>query len=138
MNSEIIFQFVNTLVLPFWLLLLVYPQWKHRNTVIYSMVALLASIYAFYIFMGPSMDLESFNSLEGVMALFQQPEAVLVGWIHYLAFDLLVGNWIVNQTKEIGIKLIWAVPSILLSFMFGPVGYLLFTILRISKRGRVN
>lgn len=138
MNPDHLFQFVNTFVLPFWLLLLIYPKWNHRNTAIYTAITLLASIYAYYIITGPPMDMESFSTLEGIVSLFGQPQAVLIGWIHYLAFDLLVGNWVVNQAKEIGIKHIWTIPCIIFCFMLGPVGYLLFTILKISKVGRVN
>ena len=37
-----------------------------------------------------------FSSLAGVGALFRQPAALLAGWLHYLAFDLLVGVAIVR------------------------------------------
>lgn len=136
MSAADIFNFANTFVLPFWLLLIVYPKWQLRNVVIYSAAALLACIYAFYIFTGPSMDFDSFGSLEGVMGLFTVPEAVLVGWIHYLAFDLLMGNWIVNHSRELGIKHLFVIPCLVFCFMLGPVGYLIFTIVKYSKLGR--
>lgn len=138
MPAATIFQFVNTLVLPFWLLLIIYPGWKHRNISIYLAVAFLACIYAYYIITGPPMDLNAFTSLNGVMSLFTVPEAVLVGWIHYLAFDLLAGNWMANQAKEFGIKQVFIIPCLIFTFMLGPVGYLLFSLLKVSKFGRTN
>ena len=34
-----------------------------------------------------------FSSLPDVALLFSNPWLLLAGWIHYLAFDLLVGSW---------------------------------------------
>lgn len=67
-----------------------------------------------------------FGSLATVQALFANPHWALAGWVHYLAFDLLVGSW---QTRE---ALVRHVPRgvllvcLFLTFMLGPVGWLLF------------
>ena len=71
-----------------------------------------------------------FGSLESVMDLFTEEKAVLAGWVHYLVFDLLVGMWMVNQNRDLGIHQILMAPCLLGTFMLGPVGFLLFMIIR--------
>ncbi len=74
-----------------------------------------------------------FGSLSSVMQLFTQEYAVLAGWVHYLAFDLLIGMWLLNQNKELKIHQALMAPCLLLTFMFGPLGFLLFTIIKTFK-----
>ena len=134
MNASEVFQIVNTLALPAWIILLIAPKKKWRNPWIYGFAAVMASVYAFYVLTGlNNFDPAAFGSLAGVKRLFTNDEAVLAGWVHYLVFDLLIGNWIVNQSVKHGIKHYLIIPCLFLSFMFGPVGYLLFTIIKISK-----
>ncbi len=134
MNASEVFQIVNTVILPAWIVLILAPKKKWRNPLIYGFAAILAGIYAFYVITGlGNFDQAAFSSLEGVKILFTKDEAILAGWVHYLIFDLLVGNWIVNQSIENGIKHYLTIPCLLLCFMFGPVGYLLFTFIKISK-----
>ena len=77
-----------------------------------------------------------FGSLVSVMELFTEENAVLAGWVHYLAFDLLVGMWLLDQNKSIQINPWFMAPVLLLTFMLGPVGFLLFNILKSFKTKR--
>lgn len=74
-----------------------------------------------------------FGSLSTVMTLFTEENALLAGWVHYLAFDLLVGMWILNQNKALGIHQLLIGPCLFLTFMFGPIGFLLFMTIRTIK-----
>ncbi len=67
-----------------------------------------------------------FGSLASVMKLFTEENAVLAGWVHYLAFDLLIGMWILDKNKALGMHQIIIAPCLFLTFMFGPMGFLLF------------
>ena len=67
-----------------------------------------------------------FSTLAGVALLFSNPWLLLAGWMHYLAFDLLVGSWEVRDARERGIPHLLVVPCLLLTFMFGPAGWLLY------------
>ena len=62
------------------------------------------------------------------------PWLLLAGWIHYLAFDLLVGAWEARDARERGIPHLFVVPSLILTFLFGPAGWLLY--LGIRSRAR--
>ena len=75
--------------------------------------------------MGGGME-GDITSLAGVTALFARPEGVLVGWVHYLAFDLWVGAWAVEDADRRGLKH-WAVlPCLAFIFLAGPLGLLLY------------
>lgn len=71
-----------------------------------------------------------FSSLEQVRALFTVDEALLAGWVHFLAFDLFIGGWIAVEADKIGIPRLVQAPILLMTFMVGPVGLALFLLMR--------
>jgi hypothetical protein len=71
-----------------------------------------------------------YGSLDEVAALLGDREMLLAGWVHYLAFDLFVGGWIAVQCDKIGINRLIQAPILLLTFMFGPVGFAIFIAIR--------
>jgi Domain of unknown function (DUF4281) len=75
----------------------------------------------------PSPD---FTTLAGVMALFDSPGGATIGWIHYLAFDLFVGIWAARNADRRGINRIIQVPVLFFILMVGPLGLVLYLILR--------
>jgi len=108
------FTICSNLVMPQWLLMIVAPYWKWTHKLVDSkIIPLILSV--FYIV---------------VMQLFTVETLVLAGWIHYLAFDLLVGSWVLKKSQELEIHHAWIVPCLLLCLMAGPVGFLLFWIIR--------
>ena len=139
MTPAQVFSIANMITMPMWILLILLPKWKvTRSLIDFKVIPLvLAVIYAIYIFIslqdGGGMD---FGSLDSVMALFTKENAVLAGWVHYLAFDLLVGMWMIDQNKELGIHQFLMAPCLLGTFMLGPVGFLLFMILRGFKKSK--
>lgn len=71
-----------------------------------------------------------FSSLSGVATLFSSPGILLAGWVHYLAFDLLVGRAIVDDGLQRGVPRGALLPPLVLTFLFGPVGLLIYLGLR--------
>jgi len=134
MTPDSIFQIASTIVLPAWLLLMFAPYWKWTNRIVVGIVVTILSLtYAFFTL--PMFSAEMFNSfgtLAGVMELFTEPTSVLVGWIHYLAFDLMVGWFIVSDARREGINRWFLIPCLLFTFMLGPVGFLLYLLLRLA------
>ncbi len=120
-----------------WAILLFLPNWQYADTVIKNGIAIILSVFYVYILffrkniVGEKYPKGSFSDLEGVMNLFKNPKLVLGGWVHYLAFDLLIGLYIKTQANAIGMSHWLQIPCFLLAFMFGPAGYLLFFILQL-------
>lgn len=120
-----------------WVLLFFVPSWQYTDTTILSALAVsLALIYGYLIFIkrdedGIKYPKGNFSTLDGVVNLFKNPRAVLAGWIHYLAFDLLIGLMIKNEAQELAINHWYILPCLFLTLMFGPLGYLSFFILKL-------
>ncbi|GLK80427.1 abscisic acid-deficient protein Aba4 family protein [Methylopila turkensis] len=77
-----------------------------------------------------------FGSLSDLRALFANDHALLAGWVHYLAFDLVVGALIARAAAASGMRAILVLPSLALTFLFGPAGLLLFLALRFAGGAR--
>ncbi len=137
MTPTEVFSLANLTTMPMWILMILLPKWKVTRFLIDFKIipVVLAIVYTIYLFqaiqIGGGMD---FGSLASVMALFTEENAVLAGWVHYLAFDLLVGMWIINQNKELGIHQLLIAPCLFLTFMFGPIGFVLFMIIKSIKQ----
>ena len=143
MTYETVYTIINLSVLPAWLLLALAPGSNVTRLIVHSGVYPLA-LGIFYIvtlsmsmFFGMGADGGSFNSAAGVSQLFSHPLGILVGWSHYLVFDLFVGAWESRDARRRGVPHWMVVPSLFFPLMFGPVGLLLYLILRaISGKGR--
>lgn len=132
MTASQLFQIVNNMVLPGWLLLIIAPRWQWTEKLITGIIiTLLALCYVYCIaqVFTPGM-IKSFGSLEGVMKLFTNETAVLAGWIHYLAFDLMTGLFETKNAQKHHINHGLVIPCLVFTFMFGPVGLLLFFVVR--------
>ncbi|WP_119302045.1 ABA4-like family protein [Dongia deserti] len=136
MSPEVIFRICNMIALAGWLVLLASPFIPKLADRISTLVVpvLLAIAYTGLILAHWSGAEGGFDSLPSVMLLFTQREIVLAGWIHYLAFDLLIGAWEVRTARAERIPFLLAIPCLALTFLFGPAGYLAFTGLRAARR----
>ncbi|HMU82093.1 MAG TPA: ABA4-like family protein [Leptospiraceae bacterium] len=137
MNASLIFQIANPAATIAWLVLVLFPGWKYVRVFTVTIMSSLvfAGVYAFAL--GTSMAAGgsgNFSSLEGVSMLFQNPYALLAGWVHYLAFDLFVGSWISFHAQKLGISRWIILPSQFLTFMFGPIGLFTFLLIRALMR----
>ncbi|MDQ3685674.1 MAG: ABA4-like family protein [Acidobacteriota bacterium] len=136
MSPETLFSICNTAVLPGRLLLVFAPRWKWTKLILDSCLLplLLAVVYLFLVVAHFGQTDGGFGSLADVSKLFQNPHVLLAGWIHYLAFDLFVGGWEVRDAERLGINHLLVVPCLILTFLLGPIGLLLYFILRWTLR----
>lgn len=133
MNPEIVFSIVNAMIMPQWLLMIFAPHWKWTQKLVdsYMIPVLLAVAYAFYLIKNfGNLDFMSFSTLAGVKALFSEEQSILVGWIHYLCFDLVAGTWIYKDSLNKNINRALAGVCLLFCMMLGPIGFLMYWIIR--------
>jgi hypothetical protein len=132
MTNDQIFSSCSTLAMIGWLILILLPFWKTRDRYVLGIIIILFSIvYAWLIVINFDKDLmKSFGTLDGVASLFTNKQMLLAGWIHYLAFDLMIGIYILRNAKIHNINHWLTTPTMLLTFMFGPVGLLVYTLIR--------
>jgi len=133
MTAAQLFSLANLAVLPAWLLLIVVPKWRWTRIVAaYAVPSALAVVYLLVMVQQFDIDNGGFGSLGEVSRLFENQWLLLAGWIHYLAFDLFIGAWEVRDASRLGIPHAYVIPCLLLTFLVGPVGLLLYFIVRIS------
>ena len=136
MPFETLFKAANYAVVPFWLLLIVVPRWSWTQRLVHGPVALLllTPVYAYMLFgYGPVPEGMGFSSLYGVMIGFSAPHIVVAGWIHYLIFNLFIGAWETRDAQRRGIPHLLVVPCLIVTLMIGPVGLLLYVLVRFFR-----
>ena len=133
MKAEQIFSIANLIAMISWIILIVAPRWIVTRKIILSgaIPLLLSAAYLILIVMFFGKSEGGFDSLANVMKLFTNEWSVLAGWIHYLAFDLFVGTWEVKDAQAKNISHWFVIPCLILTFLLGPIGFLLYSILRV-------
>ena len=132
MNPEKLFSICNGIALIGWILLVFAPRWRWTSRLVLAGVIplLLATVYLAIIITTFGKADGGFGSLAEVMKLFTYPWVALGGWVHYLVFDLFVGTWEVRDAQTRGISHWLVVPCLLLTFLLGPIGFLLYHVIR--------
>jgi hypothetical protein len=131
MTPDVLFRIANNVALPGWLGLVFLPRWRWTARLVGPVLIplLLSGIYAAVVVTEFRCG-GGFSSLSSVALLFQNRYMLLAGWVHYLAFDLFIGSWEVRDAQRIGIAHYLVAPCLLLTFLFGPAGWLLYILLR--------
>lgn len=142
---ELWFTLANGWALLGWLALAFAPRGpKTLALILYLGVFLLCFAYALLLALlmsgvvdGGGMKDAGFTSLAGVMTLFAAPGGALLGWLHYLAFDLFTGMWIARDADQKGFGRAAQLPILLLTLLTGPLGLLIWLIVR-DRRARTQ
>ena len=139
MSPEKIFSLCGMLATVGWLLLVFLPRWRWTARLVCPVIIplVIALIYLWLVATTFGRTPGGFGSLAEVSQLFSNSRALLAGWIHYLAFDLFVGSWEVRDAQRVGLHHLLVVPCLVLTFLFGPIGLLLYFVLRASLRRRL-
>lgn len=137
-TADHIFEIVNTLILPAWLMLMFAPQWQWTKKIVISGCYSLTFAIVYLLLIIFYFDINNFNfsTLENVKQVFTNDYFLLAGWVHYLAFDLLIGAWIVKDSKENNIHSKILIPVLAFTFYLGPVGYIFYRMYKFIRRDK--
>ena len=131
MTAEQLFSVLNFVAMAGWLPLVFLPRRRWATTVVPVVVPmLLALVYVALVAVALPGSEGGFSSLAGVRTLFDNPWGLLAGWTHYLAFDLFIGGWEVRDAQRRGVPHLLVVPALVLTFLLGPGGLLLYLAIR--------
>ncbi|MFM5884536.1 MAG: ABA4-like family protein [Novosphingobium sp.] len=142
-----LFTFTNAVAVIGWAALLFLPRAALvRSTVMYAGVGLLCLTYGviFALLVSGSADpglvagadgaIKDY-SIAGIRALFQSDGGIVLGWTHYLAFDLFTGLWIAADADNKGFGRISQAPFLIATFLAGPIGLGAWLLIR-ERRAR--
>jgi hypothetical protein len=138
MSADQLFSICNSTALVGWLILAIFGRKRWAGSLVTGAILPLLLAVAYATVLGGHWGERSggFDSLSHVAALFSNRWLLLAGWIHYLCFDLFVGSWEVRDAAVHGISHWLVIPCLFFTFMFGPVGLLLYFVLRtVRTRG---
>ena len=143
-STEMIYLWLNFGVLPFWFMLLFFPQTKIGRIFVTSVfpILVLATIDLYLIF---QISKNGFNFFEGfnlylgideLLNLFSDKNYIIIFWIHFLTLNLFCGSWIVKDYQKINMPKALAFIPIVLTYFIGPLGISVYWLFRIffSKR----
>lgn len=139
MTPEQIFSIANLVAMAAWIALVILPGRRWVTDILTSTTVPLLFAIAYVVIIATTFGRTpgGFSSLADVATLFSNPWALLAGWIHYLAFDLLIGTWEARDARERGVPHLLVVPCLILTFFFGPAGWLLYRGVRLTKSSQM-
>ena len=145
-SLEMIYLWINTGVLPFWFLMLFFPQSKICKIFVTSIFPILifAVIDLYLIF---EIYKTGFNLLDGfklylgineLLYLFSDTNFITLFWIHFLAINLFCGSWIVRDYQKINMPKALAFLPLVLTYFIGPLGLSVYWLIRIFFSKRID
>lgn len=136
MTPEQLFSFANLTAMLGWILMIALPRWRWTARIVLSglIPLLLSLVYLVLIVTTFGRTEGGFGSLAEVAKLFRNDWVLLAGWVHYLTFDLFVGSWELRDAQRNGLSHWLVIPCLLLTFLFGPIGFLLYNLVSLKHR----
>jgi len=145
-SIEMIYLWLNFGVLPFWFMLLFFPQTKICRIFVTSVfpILVLAAINLYLIF---EISKNGFNFFGGfnlylgideLLNLLSDENYIILFWIHFLAINLFCGSWIVKDYQKINMPKTLAFIPIVLTYFFGPLGISVYWLLRIFFSKKID
>ena len=125
-----------------WIALIFLPRGPKIHALIFYLgIGLLALVYSVVIvtmqFGETGIDWAALGTIQGVRSLFASDAGVTLGWIHYLTFDLFVGQWIAKDADHKMVSRYVQGPILFLTLMAGPLGLFVWMIVR-ERRARAS
>ena len=143
---ETLYMWINLGVLPFWFILIIFPQ-SHLSRIFVTSIFpffLLSGVYIFILYksylIGYDFDgnFSLYLGLSELSRLFEDHLYIMVFWTHFIAINLFIGGWIVKDSQKFSInKVLMAVPLIV-TYLIGPIGLFLYWIIRIFYAKKIS
>ncbi len=141
-----VYMWANLGVLPFWLMLISFPNSKitqiFTNSIVLPLVFSTIYIYIFYqiiLLEDPLLDIfKLYISLEDLYVVFSSEKFLLIFWLHFLTLNIFLGSWISRDAfKNNMSRKLTFIPLVLLYFS-GPIGLVFYWFLRVFYAKRLS
>lgn len=142
--EELLFWFASVYIMPFWISMWFFPRHEITQKMMQNpLVCLVPLLVSYTILVIPQLPdlLLTFSSQmvtpDVVKELFENEATIYLGWIHFLALDLLAGRWVWSQFRRSKLALYVTFPILFLCMMVAPFGVLL-GILALKSQGQLE
>ena len=143
---EMLYYWVNLGVLPFWLVLIFFPQSQICRIFVTSIFPIFILVGA-YFFMFYKSYLNSYNfvgnfelylGINNIADLFSEKTFLMMFWIHFISINLFTGGWIVRDSQKLLINKILIIIPLIITYLIGPLGIFIYWLIRIFHAKSVN
>ena len=143
---DILYYWVNFGVLPFWLILIFFPNSNLSRYFITSVfpILILSGSYIFILYKSYLNSYDFINNfslylgIDFLSELFSDKSYLMMFWIHFVSINLFTGGWMVKDSQKFSInKIILAIPLIL-TYLVGPIGLFIYWLIRIFYAKSIN
>ena len=145
-DTDMIYFWLNIGVIPFWLILMFFPNSKICGIFVASIfpIFILSAryIYLIYYFFISSYDfLNNFNlylGIDSLRELFSETGFLIIFWTHFLAINLFCGSWIVSDSRKFSMSKFLVFFPLVITYFTGPLGIFIYWIIRIFFAKRIS
>ena len=143
---EMLYMWINIGVLPFWFILIVFPQ-SHLSRIFVASIfpiMLLSGVYIFILYKSYligydfSSNFSLYLGLNELSRLFEDHLYLMIFWTHFIAINLFIGGWIVKDAQKFSINKVLLSLPLILTYLIGPIGLLIYWIIRIFYAKRIS
>ena len=145
LTVENIYLIINWGIIPFWLMLVFFPNLSVTNFLVNSVIVplLLSTAYAYLaykVFLDGNIlsGFNLYNGIEDLYAVFSDELFLLIFWIHFLTLSLFVGAWISRDSQRYSISKPITMISLVITYFSGPIGLLFYWLFRIFFAKKIN
>ena len=143
---EMLYYWVNLGVLPFWLILIFFPQSHICRYLVTSIfpIFLLSGAYVFMLYKSyvGSYDFDGnfdlYLGIDNISDLFSDKTFLMMFWIHFISINLFTGGWIVRDSQRLAINKIVIIFPLLITYLIGPIGIFIYWLIRIFYAKSIN
>ena len=143
---DMLYYWVNFGVLPFWLILIFFPQSHICRYLVTSIfpIFLLGGAYVFMLYKSyiNSFDFygnfELYLGLNNISDLFSDKTFLMMFWIHFISINLFIGSWIVRDSQKLAINKILIIIPLIITYLIGPLGIFIYWLIRIFHAKSLN
>ena len=143
---ETLYMWINLGALPFWFILIVFPQ-SHLSRIFVTSIFpffILSGVYVFILYKSylTGYDFDGnftlYLGLSELSRLFEDHLYIMIFWIHFVAINLFIGGWIVKDSQKFSINKVLLILPLIITYLIGPIGLFLYWIIRIFYAKRIS
>ena len=145
-STEMIYLWLNLGVIPFWVILIFFPQSKICDYIVVSIFPffLLSLVYSYLLYLfymtgyNYNQNFSLYLGLDDLRNLFSENAFLLLFWIHFLGVNLFCGCWVVKDSQKFNISKYVNFIPLFITYFIGPIGLFLYWLIRVVYAKKIN